>query len=148
MDSVIPYILSFSFTILVACVMCFLASALFMYLNMRRINQAMRHPSLDEYRWELLPSTVKLTITLDYCLRMTFPRAKRWYFGQVNRLLAHVEPTEISMRLRWPVVGFWGGVFVGIISMLVLWMALLLMGWPAPPVLMHGVRWSTAWARR
>lgn len=128
MDSVIPYILSFSFTILVACVMCFLASALFMYLNMRRINQAMRHPYLDKYRWEQLPSTVKLTVTLDYFLRMTFPRAKRWYFGQVNRLLAHVEPTEISMRLRWPVVGFWGGVFVGIISMLVLWMALLLMG--------------------
>ncbi len=128
MDSVIPYVLSFSFTILVACIMCFLASALVLYLNMRRINLAMRHPYLDKFRWEQLPATVKLTITLDYFLRLSFPRSKWWIFGQANRMLAHVEPTEISMRLRWPVVGFWGGVFLGIIAMLVLWLALLITG--------------------
>jgi len=128
MDSVTPYILSFSFTILVACIMCFLVSALFLYLNMRRINLAMRHPYLDKYRWEQLSATVKLTITLDYFIRMTFPRSKWWVFGQANRLLAKVDPTEISMRLRWPVVGFWGGVFLGIVAMLVLWATLLIMG--------------------
>ena len=128
MESVTPYILSFSFTILVACIMCFLVSALFVYLNIRRINLAMRHPYLDKYRWEQLPATVKLTITLDYFLRLSFPRSKWWILGQANRLLAHVEPTEVSMRLRWPIVGFWGGVFVGIIAMLVVWTVLLIMG--------------------
>ncbi|HLT99681.1 MAG TPA: hypothetical protein VKZ70_08070 [Burkholderiaceae bacterium] len=128
MESVTPYILSFSFTILVACIMCFLVSALFVYLNIRRINLAMRHPYLDKYRWEQLPATVKLTITLDYFLRLSFPRSKWWILGQANRLLAHVEPTEVSMRLRWPIVGFWGGVFLGIIAMLVVWTVLLIMG--------------------
>ncbi|MFT0850809.1 hypothetical protein VRY85_08505 [Achromobacter sp. F4_2707] len=126
MESLIPYILSFSFTILVACIMAFLASGLFLYLNIRRINQVMRHPYLNKYRWEQLPATMKLTITLDYFLRLTFPRAKWWVFGEANKLLAEVEPTEISMRLRWPVVGFWGGVFIGIVAMLVLWAMLLL----------------------
>jgi len=126
MDSLIPYVLSFSFTILVACIMSCLASALFLYLNLRRINLAMRHPYLKKYRWEQLPATVKLTITLDYFFRMAFPRNKWWVVGQANRLLADVDPTEISMRLRWPVVGFWGGIFIGIIAMLVLWAMLLL----------------------
>jgi len=126
METLPAYILSFSFTALVACIMACLVSALFLYLNIRRVNQAMRHPYLKKYRWEQLPATVKLTITLDYFLRLTFPRSKWWVFGQANNLLAEVEPTEISMRLRWPVVGFWGGVFIGIIAMLILWLALLL----------------------
>ena len=125
-ETIIPYILSFSFTILVACVLSCLVSALFLYLNIRRINQAMRHPYLKKYHWEQLPATVKLTITLDYFLRLMFPRSKFWVFGQANRLLAEVDPTEVSMRLRWPVVGFWGGVFIGIVAMLILWLMLLI----------------------
>lgn len=126
MDSLIPYILSFSFTILVACIMSCVASALFLYLNMRRINQVMRHPYLKKYRWEQLTATIKLTITLDYFFRMAFPRSKWWVLGQANKLLAEVDPTEVSMRLRWPVVGFWAGIFIGIVAMLVLWAMLLL----------------------
>lgn len=126
LDSVTPYILSFSFTILVACIMTCIVSALFLYLNIRRVNQAMRHPYLNKYRWEQLPATVKLTITLDYFLRLSFPRSKWWVLGQANRLLAEVEPTEVSMRLRWPVVGFWGGIFIGIVAMLVVWLMILL----------------------
>lgn len=126
MESVIPYLLSFSFTILVACIMASLVSALVLYLNIRIINQLMRHPYLKKYRWEQMPATVKLTITLDYFFRLTFPRSKWWVLGQANNLLADVEPTEISMRRRWPVVGFWGGIFIGIVAMLVLWACLLL----------------------
>lgn len=126
LETLIIYVLPFSFTILVACILTCLVSALFLYLNIRRINQAMRHPYLQKYRWEQLPATVKLTITLDYFLRLSFPRGKRWVFGQANRLLAETEPTDISLRLRWPVVGFWGSCFLGIIAMLILWAMILL----------------------
>lgn len=126
LQTVITYLLPFSFTLLVACIMTCVVSALFLYLNIRRINQAMRHPYLQKYRWEQLPSTVKLTVTLDYFLRIAFPRSKWWVFGQANRLLAETEPADVSLRIRWPVVGFWGGCFIGILSMLVLWTMILL----------------------
>lgn len=126
LETVILYLLPFSFTVLVACVMTCVVSALFLYMNIRRINQLMRHPYLKQYRWEQLPATVKLTITLDYFLRLSFPRSKWWVFGQANRLLTEVEPTDISLRMRWPVVGFWGGCFLGIIAMLVMWLMILL----------------------
>jgi hypothetical protein len=126
LETVITYLLPLSFTVLVACVLTCLVSALFLYMNMRRINLALRHPYLQKYRWEALPATVKLTITLDYFLRLAFPRSKWWVIGQANRLLADIEPTEVSMRLRWPIVGFWGGCFLGIAAMLVLWLMILL----------------------
>lgn len=80
----------------------------------------------QEYHWEQLPFTAKLTVTLDYFLRLSFPRGKKWVFGEANRLLAETDPTDISMRLRWPVVGFWGGIFLGMAAMLVLWAMILL----------------------
>lgn len=126
LETVVTYLLPFSFTVLVACVMACVVSALFLYLNIRRLNLAMRHPYLKQYQWEQLPATVKLTITLDYFLRLSFPRSKWWVFGQANRLLAATEPTDISLRLRWPVVGFWGGCFLGIIAMMIMWLMVLL----------------------
>lgn len=126
LDSVTFYLLPFSFTLLVACVMSCLVSALFLYINIRTINQAMRHPYLKRYRWEQMPATVKLTITLDYFLRLMFPRSKFWVCGQANRLLADIDPRDIPLRVRWPVVGFWGGCFLGILSMLVLWLMILI----------------------
>ena len=121
LETVVFYLLPFSFTVLVACIMACLVSALVLYLNMRRINLAMRHPYLKKYQWEQLPWTVKLTVTLDYFFRLAFPRSKWWVLGEANRLLADTNPDDISMRLRWPVVGFWGGIFIGIIAILVLW---------------------------
>lgn len=126
LDTIVTYLLPLSFTVLVACVLTCLVSGLFLYMNIRRINLALRHPYLKQYPWEKLPATVKLTITLDYFLRLSFPRSKWWVIGQANRILSEVEPTEVSMRLRWPIVGFWGGCFVGILAMLVLWLMILL----------------------
>jgi len=126
LETVVFYLLPFSFTILVACVLACLVSALFLYLNIRRINLAMRHPYLKQYRWEQLPTTLKLSVTLDYFFRLTFPRSKWWAIGHSNQLLADLDPTDVPVRLRWPVVGFWGGCFIGIIAMLVLWSMILL----------------------
>lgn len=126
LENIVTYLLPFSFTVLVACILACVVSGLFLYLNIRRINAAMRHPYLKQYRWEQLPFTVKLTVTLDYFLRLSFPRSKWWVFGQANKMLAETEPTDISIRLRWPVVGFWGGCFLGIVAMLVLWTSILL----------------------
>ena len=125
LETIVTYLLPFSFTVLVACIMSVLASALFMYLNMRPINAAMRHPYLKKYRWEQLPANLKLTVTLDYFFRLAFPRSKWWVFGQANRLLAEIEPTDVPLKLRWPVVGFWGGCFIGIVAMAVLWLMIL-----------------------
>src|SRR5690606_9459227 len=124
LETIIFYLLPFSFTILVACIMTCLVSALFLYLNIRRINLAMRHPYLKKYHWEQLP----FTVTLDYCPRLTFPRGQAWVLGQANRILAVTDPTDVPMRLRWPSVGFWGGCFLGSVALLVLWpMSLLTM---------------------
>ncbi len=126
LETITFYLLPFSFTILVACIMTCLVSALFLYLNIRRINLAMRHPYLKKYHWEQLPFTAKLTVTLDYFLRLTFPRGKVWVLGEANRILADTDPTDVPMRLRWPIVGFWGGCFLGIVALLVLWLMILL----------------------
>lgn len=126
LENVVTYLLPFSFTILVACVLACTVSGLALYMNIRRINLALRHPYLKQYRWEQLPFTAKLTITLDYFLRLTFPRSKWWVCGEANRMLADLDPTDVPVRLRWPVVGFWGGCFIGIVAMLVLWATILL----------------------
>ena len=126
LETVVFYVLPFSFTILVACVLACLVSALFLYLNIRRINLTMRHPYLKQYRWEQLPFTLKLSVTLDYFFRLTFPRSKWWLIGASNKLLSDLEPTDVPVRLRWPIVGFWGGCFIGIIATLVLWATVLL----------------------
>jgi len=42
-------------------------------------------------------------------------------------LLKHVDPQDIPTNVKWPIVGLWGGCFIGMIAMLTLW-ALLIIG--------------------
>jgi hypothetical protein len=40
-------------------------------------------------------------------------------------MLKHVDPKKISLGLKWPLVGLWGGCFLGMIAMITMWTTLL-----------------------
>ena len=58
---------------------------------------------------------------LDYFFRLMFPGTRFWLVGNANRLLAHVDPKQVPLSLKWPVVGFWGACWLGLIAMIALW---------------------------
>jgi len=121
------YALPLAFTLLVACALTSIVSGLVLLLfRLRVTNQTLRHPYLARRPWERYPLTIKATILLDYFLRLSFPGRKFWVIGEANRLLAHVHPGEVSSRIKWPLIGFWGGCFVGLAAMLALWVLILL----------------------
>lgn len=127
LNTIILYGLPLSFTLLATCFLTCVASGLMLFLfRLRSTNQALRHPYLDKQPWERFPFSIKATILLDYFLRLSFPRKKFWIIGDANRLLAHVDPSEVSSRIKWPLIGFWGGCFVGLAAMLALWIFILL----------------------
>ncbi|HEY9573744.1 MAG TPA: hypothetical protein VIR76_11565 [Pusillimonas sp.] len=121
------YALPFTFTLLVACALTCLACGIFLLLfRIRATNEAMRHPYLDKHPWERYPLSIRAAIFMDYFLRIAFPKSSFWIIGQANRLLAHVQPDDVPSRIKWPLIGFWGGCFMGIAAMLVLWALILL----------------------
>lgn len=121
------YALPFSFTLLVACALTALASGLMLFLfRLRKTNEVLRHPYLKQHPWERYPLAIRAAILLDYFLRLCFPNSKFWIIGHANQLLAHVQPTEVPSRIKWPLIGLWGGCFVGIFAMLMLWTLILL----------------------
>ncbi|MGB6103459.1 MAG: hypothetical protein WBF88_06370 [Pusillimonas sp.] len=121
------YALPFSFTLLVACALTSLVSGgVLWFFRLRVINQTLRHPYLDKFRWERFPLSIKAAILLDYFLRLSFPKSRFWIIGDANQRLAHIHPADVSIHIKWPLVGFWGGCFVGLIAMLVLWTLILL----------------------
>ncbi len=118
----IHFALPLAFTVMVACVLTSLASGLVLFfLRRRATNEIMRHPYLDHQSWDRYPLPIRLSIMMDYFFRLCFPNTQFWIIGNANRLLAHVNPAEVSSRIKWPLIGLWGGCFVGIIAMLVLW---------------------------
>lgn len=121
------YALPFSFTLLVACAMTAIVSGfVLLLLRLRKTNEIFRHPYLKQHAWERYPLSIRATILLDYFLRISFPTRTFWIIGQANRLLAHVQPADVPSRIKWPLIGLWGGCFVGIIAMILLWSLILL----------------------
>lgn len=117
----------FTFTLLVACGLAALVCGLYLFIfRIRPTNQAFRHPYLDNRAWERYPVSIRLAITLDYFFRIAFPKSTYALIGNANRLLAHIDPTELPSRIKWPLIGLWGGVFAGIISMVTLWILVFL----------------------
>nr|MBF0685265.1 hypothetical protein [Pseudomonas sp.] len=123
MSPVISYGLAASFAILVACffvtVVC--GIALF-FVKWRTVNNAFKHPLLEVKPFKRHPFSLQSAITLDYFFRLMFPKSVGpGIVGNANRLLKHVKPRELPFGARWPVAGFWGGCFLGIIAMMSLW---------------------------
>ena len=126
-DTFTFYALPFSFTLLVACALTALVSAGVLFLFRLRItNQTLRHPYLDKFPWARFPLSIKAAILLDYFLRLSFPKSNFWIIADANHRLAHVQPEDVSIHIKWPLFGLWGGCFVGLFAMLTLWALILL----------------------
>lgn len=126
LETIIFFALPFAFTLLMACALTALVSALALFFKTRLVNQVMQHPYLKQQPWERLPIGIKASVMLDYFLRLSFPARRFWIIGHANRLLGHVDPAEVPVRLKWPLMGLWGGCFIGLAAMLLLWSLILL----------------------
>ncbi|PLC51237.1 hypothetical protein CR159_03115 [Pollutimonas subterranea] len=121
------YALPFSFTLLVACALTSLVSALVLLLfRLRKTNEVLRHPYLKHQPWERYPLSIRAAILLDYFLRLAFPKSTFWIAGEANRLLPHIEPVDVPIGIKWPIIGLWAGCFIGTAAMLVMWALILL----------------------
>lgn len=122
------YLLGFAFAVLAACLITAIVSGIVLFfVSWRRINDEFAHPLLKQRAFQHQPMSMQAAITLDYFFRMVFTGNKgHGLIGNANRLLAHVDPKTLPLSVRWPVAGFWGGCFLGMIAMVVVWVFVLL----------------------
>ncbi len=117
-----------TFTFFITCSFVFFISGAYLFFyKINEVNARFKHPYLRERKFSQLPMSIRLTITLDYFLRILFNKSNSGFASNANRLLAHVDPTALPMSVRWPIVGLWGSCAVGLVAMLGLW-ALLIVG--------------------
>lgn len=123
MSPAISYGLAASFSILLVCFFITVVSGIALFfLKWRTVNEAFKHPLLEVKPFKRYPFSLQSAITLDYFFRLMFPKSVGpGMIGNANRLLKHVKPKELPFGARWPVAGFWGGCFLGIIAMMSLW---------------------------
>lgn len=117
------YALSASFAILIACLFTTLVCGIVLFfVKWRSVNEAFKHPLLELKSFKRYPFSLQAAMTLDYFLRLMFPgKTGMGLIGNANRLLKHVEPKQLPFEARWPVAGFWGGCFFGLIAMVCVW---------------------------
>jgi hypothetical protein len=128
MPEYIAVALTFSFSLFITCSFVFVISGVYLFLfKIKEANQLYKHPYLREKKFNQFTISIRLTIVLDYFLRTLFSRTNLWFAKNANQLLSHVDPKEIPMSVRWPIVGLWGSCAVGVVAMLGLW-ALLILG--------------------
>jgi len=128
MQQYFSHALVLTFTFFVTCSFVFFISGAYLwFFKIDEVNARFKHPYLKERRFEDLPISIRLTITLDYCLRILFYKSTASFTSNANRLLSHVDPVNLPMSVRWPIVGMWGSCAVGVVAMLGLW-ALLIIG--------------------
>jgi hypothetical protein len=127
LSAYLPVVLRIAFTVLMTCVSVTVISGIYLYLfKLRRANEVMQHPYLKHAPFDRLPVGVRAAILLDYFFRLAMPRSQFWLVGHANRQLAHVNPDKVPVDVKWPILGFWGGCWLGIVAMLVLWLCLFL----------------------
>jgi len=120
--------LALTFTFFITCSFVFFVSGAYLFLyKINEVNARFKHPYLRERRFSQLPLGIRLTITLDYFIRIVFTKSNSSFANNANLLLKHVDPTQLPMSVRWPIVGLWGSCAIGIVAMLGLW-ALLIIG--------------------
>ncbi|MFA5490267.1 MAG: hypothetical protein WC284_13780, partial [Candidimonas sp.] len=59
LETIIFFALPFAFTLLMACALTALVSALALFFKTRLVNQVMQHPYLKQQPWERLPIGIK-----------------------------------------------------------------------------------------
>ncbi|MFY9136171.1 hypothetical protein [Zwartia sp.] len=128
MQQYFSHALVLTFTFFITCSFVFFISGAYLWFyKINEVNHRFKHPYLRERRFADLPISIRLTITLDYFLRILFHKSNASFASNANRLLSHVDPVNLPMSVRWPIVGLWGSCAVGLVAMLGLW-ALLIMG--------------------
>ena len=118
--------LVFCFSLFIACSFVFFVSGV--YLLMFKINKAnhlLKHPYLAQRSFKQYTIGIRMTIVLDYFLRLTFPHASTWLAGNANQLLKHVDPENVPTDVKWPIMGLWGSCLIGMIAMVTLWVLLI-----------------------
>ena len=119
-------LLSITLFLLLACMLCTVFALLFIFMHqIKRINDVMQHPYLHTIPWHRLTLGNKTGILLDYFFRLFFPNAKKGIRGNANQLLAHVNPSEVPTSVKLPILALWGGCFLGILLMIILWVLIL-----------------------
>jgi hypothetical protein len=127
MPEYIAVALTFSFSLFITCSFVFVISGVYLFLfKIKEANQLYKHPYLREKKFNQFTISIRLTIVLDYFLRPLFSRTNLWFAKNANQLLSHVDPKEIPMSVRWPIVGLWGSCIIGLVSMVTLWATLIL----------------------
>lgn len=127
LQTFVLYAMPFTFTLLVACGLAAVFCGLFLFIfRIRPTNLAFKHPYLAKKTWDSYPVSIRLAITLDYFFRIAFPKSKYSLIGNANRLLSDIDPNQLPNRIKWPLIGLWGGVFTGIIAMVTLWILVFL----------------------
>jgi hypothetical protein len=123
----LSYAIPVSFTLLVACALSALASGAYLFFFRLRLTvQTFQHPYLKHRPWQAYPAAIRMAMLLDCFLRIAFPKSTFWIVGNANRLLAHVDPDELSTHIKWPLIGLWGGCLLGVPTMLALWIFIYL----------------------
>lgn len=123
----IQLILSITFSILLACLVLTILSGLYLFMhNIKRTNEVMKHPYLAVLPWQRLSFSNKTAIVMDYFFRLFMPNTKLGLIGHANQQLAHVNPEQVPMSIKWPILGLWGGCFLGILATIVVWVCVLL----------------------
>jgi len=123
----LPVALRIAFSLLVACVAVCVISGIYLYLfKLRRANEVMQHPYLKHGPFDRFPLSIRAAIVLDYFFRLAMPGSQFWLVGHANRQLAHVDPDTVPTDVKWPILGFWGGCWIGIVALLALWLFLFL----------------------
>lgn len=126
-NSIYAYVVPFVFSVFVACFLASLISGLAIILfKLRKTNELFQHPYLKQQAFERYPLSIRLSMLMDYFFRISFPHSQFWLIGDANRLLEHVDPKSIPSGIKWPLIGLWGGCYVGLASMVILWSFLLL----------------------
>ena len=127
MSEHLAVVLTFSFSLFITCSFVFVISGAYLLLfKIKEANTLFKHPYLREKKFNQFTISIRLTIILDYFLRLLFSRTNLWFAKNANQLLSHVDPKEIPMSVRWPIVGLWGGCVIGLLSMVTLWGTLIL----------------------
>jgi hypothetical protein len=126
MSEHIAVVLTFSFTLFITCSFVFVISSIYLLMfKIKQANELFKHPYLREKKFNQFSISIRLTIILDYFLRTLFSRTNLWFAKNANQLLSHVDPKEIPMSVRWPIVGLWGSCMIGLVAMVTLWATLI-----------------------
>lgn len=126
MSEHIAVVLTFSFTLFITCSFVFVISSIYLLMfKIKQANDLFKHPYLREKKFNQFSISIRLTIILDYFLRTLFSRTNLWFAKNANQLLSHVDPKEIPMSVRWPIVGLWGSCMIGLVAMVTLWATLI-----------------------